>query len=323
MLRGILKLTIFLSILFALASNANARKVNVAIAGFPTILTFATAKERGYYLDEGLEVDFILMSAALNSHAVASRNVDFSTVGGTAIATALRGLPLRILFTTFKAFMASLYAKQEIQDIKALKGKKVGVSGIGSASELLLREILKRHGLESGRDVTLLTLGGTPTRFAALQRGVIDATLLGAPHNFTADEAGFRELVNFSKEDLVQNEGNIVVHEDLLRSDPLLIDKFTRATLKGFMYARDNRIGSIPIVARLNKVGQEVAAKMYDTVLRPAMTSDGTMNEEAQRRAIESLVKMLGVKEVSLERIFDYRLTKRLNAEFVSTGWKP
>src|SRR5262245_34665627 len=102
--RYVVQCLIFLMMVFGVVSEVKAIKINVAIAGFPTILTFATAKEKGYYRDKGLDVDFILMSAALNSRAIISRDVDFSTVGGSAISTALKGFPLRILFTTSKAF---------------------------------------------------------------------------------------------------------------------------------------------------------------------------------------------------------------------------
>ena len=68
-----------------------------------------------------------------------------------------------------------LYAKPEIRDVKALKGKRVGVSGIGSGPDSLLREVLRVNGLDAARDVTILSLGVMPTIYAGLQSGIVDA----------------------------------------------------------------------------------------------------------------------------------------------------
>jgi len=200
-----------LLMILAFALKAEARRLNIAIPGLSQLGPFAVAKENGYYQEEGLEVEFIWMRAGVATQALVAGNVEFATLGGTAIAMALRGFPLRIVFTSFKAFMASLYTRPEIHSVRELKGKKVGVASIGTASDVLLREVLKRHGLEGGRDVVILAIGVSPTRYAALQKGIIDATLLTPPLNFDADQHGFRELINFAREDLVETQGNLVV----------------------------------------------------------------------------------------------------------------
>jgi ABC-type nitrate/sulfonate/bicarbonate transport system substrate-binding protein len=231
---------------------------------------------------------------------------------------------MRIVFTAFKGYISSLYAKPDVQDIKALMGRRVGVSSFGTATDLLLREALKRYGLEGGRDVIILTVGGTPTRYAALEKGSIDAAMLTPPFTFAMDRLGFRELINFAKEDLVETMGNLVVHEDMLKSNPALVEKFTRATIKGFLYARGNRAGTIPVIARLEDVSRDIAAKIYDESFRPATTLRGTLTEEEQNRAIDRYLRLVGVKgPPALGRFFDYRIAEKIYAGLVSGGWKP
>src|SRR6266540_3525200 len=108
----------------------------------------------------------------------------------------------------------------EIRDVKALKGKRVGVSGIGSGPDSLLREILRQNGLDANRDVTVLSLGVMPMIFSGLQSGIVDAAMLSPPVTFKAEEAGFRELVSFPKQDLVELQGSILVRDASLQSDP-------------------------------------------------------------------------------------------------------
>src|SRR4029077_5874357 len=110
--------------------------------------------------------------------------------------------------------------------VTALKGKKVAVSGLGSGPATLLLEYLKRHGLDGARDLTILSLGVTPTRFAALSNGSVDAAILIPPFTFLAAEGGYRELVSFIKEDFVELQGGIILREELLKTEPLMVEKF-------------------------------------------------------------------------------------------------
>ena len=306
------------------APDLHARRVLVSIPGLSQLAAFATAKEKGYYRDENLEVEFIWMRAAISNTALISGNVEFATLGAAGVTAALSGHPLRVLFSTFSKPMFSLYAKSEIFGVKALRGKKIGVSSIGTGADSLLREVLKKNGLDGGRDVAILSIGVTPTRYTALLNGSVDATMLTPPFTFNAEQAGFRELVNFAREDLVEIQGSAVVQELLLQTDPQLVDKFVRGTIKGFLYLRDNRSGTIPILARTQQISTELAAKTYDSVLRPAMTADGTISEDVQHKTVDYLSKRLGViKTPPLSKIFDYALTRRILAELQLRQWKP
>jgi ABC-type nitrate/sulfonate/bicarbonate transport system substrate-binding protein len=208
--------------------------------------------------------------------------------------------------------------------VKSLKGKRVGVSGIGSGPDSLLREILRANGLDANRDVAILSLGVMPTIYAGLQTGIVDGAMLSPPVTLKAEEAGFRELVAFPKQDLVEPQGAILVREALLQSDPAQVERFVRASYKGFLYVRDNRAGTLPVVARYLQVSDAQAAKAYDQVVRPALTQDGTLSQEMQAKAVEHVLKRLDLKEAPpLSKIFDFSLTRRVAAELLSKGWKP
>ena len=135
-------------------------KLPVAIpAVTPAATTFVVARDRGYFREEGLDVQLIVMPSAIGTQALIGGNVKFSTIGGAALLPMLRGAPLRFLFTTFNRPMFWLYAKPEIRSIEALRGKKVGVSSLGSGPDSLLRDLLKKHAMEGGRDVVILADG--------------------------------------------------------------------------------------------------------------------------------------------------------------------
>ena len=121
----------------------------------------------------------------------------------------------------------------------------------------------------------------------------------------------------------MQFTGCIIVRQALLQSDPLLVGKFTSATQKGLQYALGNRAGSIAVLTRNLKVKPEMAARIYDSA-RPAMSLDGTVGEESQKRVVQDVVRLMGQKEVPpLDRVFNFSLVRKIGAELEAARWKP
>jgi ABC-type nitrate/sulfonate/bicarbonate transport system substrate-binding protein len=261
------------------------------------------------------------MSAPTASRALLSDDVAVATVGGAGLPPVLRGSPCKFLFTTYNRAMFWLFAKPEIRDIWGLKGKRIGVSGIGSGPDSLLREILRQNGLDANRDVAVLSLGVMPTIFAGLQAGTVDAAMLSPPVTFRAEEAGFRELVAFPKQDLVELQGSVLVRDASLQSNRAQMERFLRGTYKGFLHVKEDRAGTIPFIARYLQLRERLAANAYDQVVRPAMTPDGTLSSEMQAKAVEHVLKRLDLKEAPpLAKIFDFSLTRKIMGEL--KGWR-
>lgn len=318
--------TIFIVIWAALTAAAHVSEAKTVRVGIPghniTQAAFYLARERGYYRDEGLEVQLIMMPAPVSNLALIGGNVDFTSVPTAAITAALRGAPLRVLFTSFDRPLFWLYSRPEIRDLKALRGKKIGTSGLGAA-ETLLRDFLKRHGLEAGRDVTLVNTGADAVRYQSVVGGATDATVITLPWNFSAEDAGLRNLVAFTKEDMIQLTGSVVVRDGTLQTDPELVEKFISATLKGHLAVRESRTETIAVLTRNIKIADSLATKSYD-VIRPALTADGGLSEDNQRKALDLILQVQSVKESpSLERFFDFAVQKRVSAALKSKAWKP
>ena len=320
------KLSILISFLAVVGLFAKAEAITVRVA-VPTlsmvVIAFTAAKEKGYYRDEGLDVDLVVMRDTLGISALIGGNADFASMSGAGLTAILGGMPLRFAYTSFYRPMFWLYAKPEFQDIKALKGKRIGVTGLGSGPDNLLRETLKRNGLEGGRDVTILALGLPSTVATALRTGTVDAGMVSPPFNFIVKDAGFRELVSYLKEDFVELQGSILANDKLLQTDPALVEKFVRGTMKGLRYARENKAGTIPILLRYMKLKEELAGPYYDQV-RPIMTADGTVSVELQKKYLDQALKVLAPKEPpAVEKIYNYSLARKVNAELDAAGWKP
>jgi len=227
-------------------SEAQTKKVRVAIPGYTiAVLSFLAAKTNGYYTAEGLDVELIAMRAPTANVAVLSGSVEFSGVPLSGLTTALRGAPLKVLFCQNDRPQHVLFAKAGLQNIGALRGKKIAVAGLGVIDDILLREVFSANGIDGGKDATILAIGAAETRFAALASGTVDAAVLIAPFTFNAKEAGFKEIVTFNDEGFVLPSGGIVARDELLKTDLITVEKFVRTTLMGFLLTRDNRSAAI------------------------------------------------------------------------------
>jgi NitT/TauT family transport system substrate-binding protein len=312
-MRGLLPVMI-LACWFSSAVEARVVRVGIPSHAITQIAQYV-AKDKGYYAEEGLEVELIMMAGPTANTALIAKELQFSIVPVAALTAAVRGAPLRILQTTYFRPLWWMYGTSEIRNVAALKGKKVGVGGIASATGALSIEVLKRYGLEAGRDVLLLSVGVQPSVFAALLTKTIDAAVLTAPWNFKAEEAGLRNLLDLTKEDLVLLTGSVVVHDDILRTDRVLVEKFLRSTMKGFLHAKENSADAIAIAARNIQLTTDLATKTYHVAL-PALTEDGTLDRESQRKALDMVTRIREVKPVPpFEQFFDFSLTRKIYRE--------
>jgi ABC-type nitrate/sulfonate/bicarbonate transport system substrate-binding protein len=314
-----------LLVLCAPAQGQELKKIRVAVPTF-SLITAATLipTERGYWREEGLDVEVIVIRSAPSVIALAAREVDFLTIGGGGLIGVLRGLPLRVLFTPFRRPLYALYAKPEIRSIQELDGRKVGISSIGSGPDFLLRDLLRKRMADGGKKVTILAVGGGGERFAALKTGVVDAAVLASPFTLSAKEDGFRELFSFiTDKEYTDIPVATFTREDMLQSNSAIVEKFIRAQVKGLLYMRSGRDKAIASLARGLKIKNEAAAPGFDE-MRPAVTEDGTISLEEQRKSIDYLINPATLKEAPrLDKIYDFSIAKKVYSELQSRGWKP
>jgi NitT/TauT family transport system substrate-binding protein len=325
------RISLFLSSLFAavaLAGAAEAQPLRKVHATIPALtessIIFFAAKEKGYWREEGLDVELILARAAASIQAVIAGNVEFGTAGGSALLPIARGLPMTFLFSTFDKANFSLYSSPQIRSVRGLTGKRIGISSFGSGPDSLVRDFLADHGIDGGRDATILAVGSGTERFIALKTGAVDAAMLSPSAYIMAEEAGFRELVSFIRQgSYVYLQGGVIARNNLLKSEPALVEKFIRGSLKALLYLQAHRPQAISLLSRTLKVKPEVGARIYDEI-RPGFTHDGTVNETQQKRSLEPIVGRTGGKESpSLQSVFDFSLTRKVFANLKAATWRP
>ena len=139
------------------------------------------AQIKGFYREEGLEVEVIFIRGAVGMQALLGGSVDFTSASGSTIAAAVRGIPVKLVFIASAKPQFDMVAQKDIRSMADLKGKFVGISSRGGAVDLLTQLMVQKHGLVPNKDVTSLVIGGQEDTVLALRAGRIAAALLTPP----------------------------------------------------------------------------------------------------------------------------------------------
>lgn len=241
-------------------------RVGVPSVGMGNIIIFIT-KEGKLFEKHGLDAEVItVMGSGIGSKALISGNIDIIPIATpTVIAANLAGADMAILAHTMPAVVHALMVRPDIKRPEDLKGKKIGVSSLGSLTDFLVRSIAKKKGLNPERDITLLTTGGSDTeRVMALKAGAVEASALSHPGYGLARKMGFNMLWDSSKE-LDYPWMEITTRRAAIKADRELITRYMRAHLEGIALFKSNREFSIRVIKKMLKTpDDELVNESYD-----------------------------------------------------------
>jgi NitT/TauT family transport system substrate-binding protein len=259
----IAKLLCVLLIQFMTTSSVRAQaqleKLRVAYTVIaPTQANVWVAKELGFYAKHGLDVDLVLLvGAPLAVAALVSGETPISHTGASAvIASNLQGSGAVIIAGAANRFPYVLFVTDQIKRIEDLRGKKFGVSRIGSADNASAVTVLDRYGIKEN-DVTYVQAGNIPARLAAMQSNALQATLLQAPETLKAKEIGLRPLLDFTKLDVEWQQNGVATTREYIKKKPDTVRRFMRAYVEAVHYNLTNPKGSQRVLQKYLAIKDE------------------------------------------------------------------
>jgi NitT/TauT family transport system substrate-binding protein len=144
---------------------------------------------------------------------------------------------------------SKLMVKPEIRKLEDLKGKKIGISSLGSAGDLLFGYVLRKYGIDTNREVFWLAVGNTAERLQALYSGSVDAADLTFPADAQAERKGFRVLLDAKKE-IVYPTASVVTRRKTIREDRDTVMRFVRSYVEGIAFLKQNKEFSQKVLAK-------------------------------------------------------------------------
>src|SRR5262245_62010849 len=158
---------------------------------FPAVV----AMRKGYYKDEGLDVDKVQMQPAIAVKALISGDIDYLLAWGSAIRAAVTGVPIKAVVGMASRPLHVLIARPDIKTPKDLKGKIIGVDSFAGTVDYLSRVAARHFGFEPEKDIKIIVIGEKLKSITALRAGSIDATPIDVAFAVKAEDEGFRRLV--------------------------------------------------------------------------------------------------------------------------------
>ena len=308
----------FLLVIVGLGAPAAAPgqdRVRIGVPLFPTVsYPVFIAHERGFFEKNGLKAEIIRINSEPTTYqALISGDIDATSGAPTGLVQSnLQGVPVVSIGSWDNLVSYTMTTKEKITDLAQLKGKKIGINRLGGKSSLILRVMLEDAGLNVAKDVTLLQLGGSQERLAALMRGGIDAAPVDFAFEPKMKQMGFH-LVAGKKTPFMN--GPIVVTAASLKANRGKWVRFVKAYMEATRFMTVNQEGSMQVLRRIIPGDEkETLEHAYDE-----MRARATVDLMPPQAAVENLIKMMTYVDkraatVDRAKLGDYSIVKEVAA---------
>jgi len=251
------------------AQSAEPKLLNIGWTGGSgwTALPDRVAMERGFFEKEGLKPRYIRFQGTnLMLNALMSNELDYVTILPFIAGAATRGLPVKIVAATAKSSGYAIISRPDIDSVKALKGKRLAINSFGSSADFAIYQLLSRNGLDPNKDVTLLSIAGSPdARFAALVSGSVDATVVNSPYEYRAEQKGFKTLLSVKEtaEFVKIPIAGLSTSQRKIDREPDEIVRYLRALRNAILFLLSQREIGVTMIEKLLQIDRPVAERFY------------------------------------------------------------
>lgn len=252
-------------------------KLNVAYAAITGVQTpLWVAAEANTFQKYGLDVTLVYIPSAPHVvRVMLAGDSQISFNGGAPVVNAnLSGAELVFVGGAANVPAFYLMALPEIRRVQDLKGKSVGVTRFGSSTDFTMRHILKTHGLEPDKDVTILQIGGMPELATALSKRVIVAAPFSSPTNLRARKIGAEVLIDVAKAGVPFPHSGIITTRSFLTAHRDATLRFIQAYSEGIQQTVTNKPFAKKVIQKYTRdTDDEILEATYqyalDYVVRP------------------------------------------------------
>jgi len=255
-----MKKAIFFALVFTsilLGNRADAEKLVIAWTAVSAFNSpFWVMNDAGFYKEEGLDVDTIYIpSSPIAAKATLAGETVISAQNSQVIAdSGLQGADLVAIGATVNIVPFYVMAAPEIRTIADLKGKTVGVSRFGAATDFGMRMFLAKHGLTAHRDVAFIQIGGMPEIATALSKKIIAAAPMSYPMVYVAEQNGAKVLANLAKDEIPFVHLTLTTTKRFLKDKRPQVKAFLRAYGKAMHFLYNRQSESLAIFAKYTKI---------------------------------------------------------------------
>jgi NitT/TauT family transport system substrate-binding protein len=296
-------------------------KIKLAYSSTDTInQVWTIAQDAGFYKKHGLDVDLVYIgSTTIGISAIMAQDIHVGNAAGSGVANAaVRGADTVSVGCVINVLAYELVVLDSIKSAEDLKGKSIGISRFGSASDVAARELLKGLNLRPMEDVKILQIGGASERAAGFSRGIIagfpsppgNVHLIpgGLPHRILADMADLPKPYPLPFICAVTTKSYLAKKRDTVK-------KVVMALIEASHYFKTNREGTQKIVAKYlrgaNKAYLDSSYQSTTKILErvPYTSRDG------MKIQLDDALKQTPGSKVTVDNLIDDSIVREIEKE--------
>jgi NitT/TauT family transport system substrate-binding protein len=328
---GLLLSSILLA-LISLARPADAQapleKIRLAYSAIGgSQASFWIPYEAGIFRKHGLDVELLYVAGGGRAgQVVQSGEVPIGVfTGGAVINANLAGGDLVVIASSMNVMTFVVMARPEIKRPEDLKGKKIGVSRFGSATDFGLRYVEEQWPIKRQRDFAVIQVGGVTDVYNALRAGALDAAVINAELAILARREGFRELADIAKMGINFPTSSVITTRSFIKRNENTVRKFIRGFVEGVHFAKTQRGPAIKIMQKyLRSSDAAMFDELYEMYVVRNIPRIPRPSPESLKTVLDQMVETdPRVANLKPEQFIDARFFQELDKEgFIQKLWK-
>jgi NitT/TauT family transport system substrate-binding protein len=271
------------------------------------------AKEKGIFLQNGLDVDLSLIDGGAKSMAALLGNsVDIAQLGGTEAMSAYVGggsVQAVALFVPVSPWV--LMAPASYTGPNDLKGKVVGVASRGGSSEVAAIQQIERLGLQRS-DVTILATGSVANLTSAMLANQVYAGPGHPPDTAALFKAGYKVIMDLAAQKVPAVENCTIVTKTYANDHKDVMQKYVDSLIQSIVAMKKDKAGTIPVMQKLLNVSdQDALSQTYDYYVTQIFPVYPTVAEKEWLYSRDEFAKTnAAVKDLDVTKVFDNTFVK-------------
>jgi NitT/TauT family transport system substrate-binding protein len=223
--------------------------------------------EAGIFRKHGLDVELLFVAGGSSTaQVVQSGQAPIGIFTGSAVVTAgLAGGDLVAVAGVMNVVPFFVMARPDIRRVEDLKGRKIGITRFGSASDFALRYTEEKWPLKRSRDFAVIQNGSMPANMLALKGGAVEAAMISTEFSILVRRDGFREIADVASLGLNFPTSALVTSRSFIKRGENTVRKFVRGFVEGIHYAKTHREFSVDILKKyLKNDDRQLLNNLYD-----------------------------------------------------------
>jgi ABC-type nitrate/sulfonate/bicarbonate transport system substrate-binding protein len=253
------------------------------------------AQDAGLFQKNNLDFQLVyIASSGMATAAMLGGDAELALTGGIGFVRAYVGGASEIVFigAVKNVMTQSILGGGAIRRTEDLKGKKIGVSRIGSNTHYFSVQVLKRAGMDPARDVTFIQTGGEFETIAALARGGIDAASVTAPGDARAISLGFHYVVYGPDLRIPYLATDFVARRSIVAKRPQVVGQFMKAMAEALKIMHTDKAFTYKIMGKYLRIDdRKVLDAAYNAEIK-ALEQRLAISPEAVQATLEEVAQI-------------------------------